>query len=55
MATVAAGPVFRLLGARDIGEKEDYRVAKMPPVNTDMLEGELPGVSTTAVMRIAPT
>lgn len=41
MATVAAGPVFRLLGARDIGEKEDYHSAKMPPVNTDMLDGEL--------------
>ena len=41
MATVAAGPVFRLLGARDIGEKEDYRTAKMPPVNTSLLDGEL--------------
>jgi hypothetical protein len=41
MATVAAGPVFRLLGAKDIGEKEDYRVAKMPAVNTGLLEGEL--------------
>jgi hypothetical protein len=41
MATVAAGPVFRLLGARDIGEKDDYRVAKMPPVNTGLLDGEL--------------
>ena len=41
MATVAAGPVFRLLGAKDIGEKENYRTAKMPPVNTDMLDGEL--------------
>ncbi len=41
MATVAAGPVFRLLGARDIGEKEDYRVAKMPPVNHGLLDGEL--------------
>ena len=41
MATVAAGPVFRLLGARDIGEMEDYRVAKMPPVNTGLLDGEL--------------
>ena len=41
MATVAAGPVFRLLGARDIGEKEDYRTAKMPPFNTSLLEGEL--------------
>ena len=41
MATVAAGPVFRLLGAHDIGEKEDYRTAKMPPVNTGLLDGEL--------------
>jgi len=41
MATVAAGAVFRLLGAKDIGENEDYRVAKMPPVNTGLLEGEL--------------
>lgn len=41
MAAVAAGPVFRLLGARDIGEKEDYRTAKMPPVNTDLLDGQL--------------
>jgi hypothetical protein len=41
MATVAAGPVFRLLGARDLGQKEDYRIAKMPPVNTGLLDGEL--------------
>ena len=41
MATVAAGPVFRLLGVQDIGEKEDYRTAKMPPVNTGLLDGEL--------------
>lgn len=41
MATVAAGPVFRLLGARDIGEKADYRIAKMPPVNTGLLDGQL--------------
>jgi hypothetical protein len=41
MAAVAAGPVFRLLGARDLGEQEDYRTAKMPPVNTGLLEGEL--------------
>src|SRR5664279_902935 len=41
MATVAAGPVFRLLGARDIGEKADYRTARMPPVNTGMFDGEL--------------
>ena len=41
MATVAAGPVYRLLGVRDIGEKSGYRTAKMPPVNTSMMEGEL--------------
>jgi hypothetical protein len=41
MATVAAGPVFRLLGAKDIGDTSDYRVAKMPPVNTGLLDGEL--------------
>ena len=41
MATVAAGPVFRLLGARDLGVSENYRTAKMPPVNTGLLDGEL--------------
>jgi lysophospholipase L1-like esterase len=41
MATVAAGPAFRLLGARDLGVTEDYRVAKMPPVNTGLLDGQL--------------
>ncbi|HOW67641.1 MAG TPA: acetylxylan esterase [Candidatus Paceibacterota bacterium] len=41
MAAVAAGPVFRLLGAKDLGVTEDYRTAKMPPVNTGLLEGEL--------------
>jgi lysophospholipase L1-like esterase len=41
MATVAAGPVFRLLGAPDLGVTEDYRVAKMPPCNTGLLDGEL--------------
>ena len=41
MATVAAGPVFRLLGASDIGESNDYRTAKMPPVNSGLLSGEL--------------
>jgi hypothetical protein len=41
MATVAAGPVFRLLGAHDLGVKEDYRTAQKPPVNTGLLDGEL--------------
>jgi hypothetical protein len=41
MAAVAAGPVFRLLGVKDLGEKQHYRVAKMPGVNVGMLDGEL--------------
>jgi hypothetical protein len=41
MATVAAGPIFRLLGAGDLGVTEDYRTARMPPVNTGLLEGRL--------------
>jgi lysophospholipase L1-like esterase len=41
MATVAAGPAFRLLGALDLGVTEDYRVAKMPPVDTGLLDGQL--------------
>ncbi len=41
MAAVAAGPAWRLLGAKDLGVTEDYRVAKMPPVNTGLLDGEL--------------
>ncbi len=41
MATVAAGAVFRLLGAKDLGVREDFRTAKMPPVNTGLLNGQL--------------
>jgi hypothetical protein len=41
MATVAAGPVFRLLGVKDTGDTSDYRSAKKPPVNTGLLDGEL--------------
>jgi lysophospholipase L1-like esterase len=41
MATVAAGSVFRLLAAKDIGVTADYRTAKMPPVNTSLLDGRL--------------
>jgi hypothetical protein len=41
MATVAAGPVFRLLGVRDLGVTEGYQTAKMPPVNTSLLDGVL--------------
>ncbi|MBZ5495672.1 MAG: acetylxylan esterase [Acidobacteriia bacterium] len=41
MAAIAAGPVFRLLGAKDLGRSDDYRTEKMPPVNTGLLEGQL--------------
>ena len=41
MAAVAAGPVYRLLGARDLGITEDYRTAQMPPQGTALLNGEL--------------
>jgi lysophospholipase L1-like esterase len=41
MATVDAGAVFRLLGAKDLGVSEDYHNAKMPPVNAGLLDGQL--------------
>jgi len=41
MASVAAGAVFRLLGAKDLGVKEDYHNAKMPSVNVGLLDGQL--------------
>jgi hypothetical protein len=41
MATVAAGEVFKLLGAKDIGVSNDYKTEKMPPVLTGLLDGEL--------------
>jgi hypothetical protein len=41
MATVAAGTVFKLLGAGDLGVSNNYKTEKMPPVNTDMLNGKL--------------
>jgi len=41
MAAVAAGPVFRLLGAKDLGVSADYHTEKMPPVNTGLLDGQL--------------
>ncbi|MES2450965.1 MAG: acetylxylan esterase [Pseudomonadota bacterium] len=41
MATVAAGQVWTLLGAKDLGVGNDYRTASMPPVLTDMLDGQL--------------
>ncbi|MFD3001957.1 alpha/beta hydrolase family protein [Pontibacter toksunensis] len=41
MATVAAGPVYQLLGAKDLGVGHDYKTAKMPGVNVSLLDGEL--------------
>ena len=41
MATVAAQPVFELLGAKGLGVSPDYRNAIMPPVNTGLLDGQL--------------
>jgi hypothetical protein len=41
MATVAAGTTFKLLGAKDLGLSNDYRMEKMPPVNTGLLDGNL--------------
>jgi hypothetical protein len=41
MAAIAAGPVFRLLGAKAFGTSDDYRTEKMPPVNVGLLDGQL--------------
>ena len=41
MAAVAAGPVFRLLGAKDLGTSDDYQKEKMPAVNQGLLDGQL--------------
>ena len=39
MAAIAAGPVFRLLGAKDLGRSDDYRTEKMPGVIVRRLQG----------------
>jgi hypothetical protein len=41
MATIAAGAVFKLLGAKDLGVSNDYMSEKMPPVNQGLLDGQL--------------
>jgi hypothetical protein len=41
MAAIAAGPVYRLLGAKGLGRSDDYKTEKMPAVNVDMLDGHL--------------
>jgi len=40
-ATVDAGRVFRLLGAKGLDIQGDYKTAKMPPVNEGHLDGQL--------------
>jgi len=41
MAAIAAQPVFRLLGAKDLGRSDDYHAEKMPAVNVGLLDGRL--------------
>jgi hypothetical protein len=41
MATVDAGRVFTLLGAKAIDGQANYRTAQMPPVNRGLLDGQL--------------
>ncbi|MGR3810777.1 alpha/beta hydrolase family protein [Jiulongibacter sp. NS-SX5] len=41
MATVAAGEVYKLLGAKDIGVTNDYLHESMPPVLESLLDGQL--------------
>jgi hypothetical protein len=41
MAAIAAQPVFRLLGVKDLGKSDDYRIEKMPPVGVGLLDGAL--------------
>jgi lysophospholipase L1-like esterase len=41
MAAVAAGKVYRLLGARDLGVGDDWATAPMPPVNSPVIGGQL--------------
>jgi hypothetical protein len=41
MATVAAGSVYKLLGAKDLGVGNDYMKEYKPPVNVGLLDGQL--------------
>ncbi len=41
MAAVAAGPVYRLLGKKDLGTPGNYLTDPMPPINTTLLEGDI--------------
>jgi endo-1,4-beta-D-glucanase Y len=41
MAAVAAGPVFRLLGKKDLGTPGNYLTDPMPAVNESLIDGDL--------------
>jgi hypothetical protein len=41
MAAVAAGVVYKLVGAKDLGVSNDYHTERMPPVNDGLLDGQL--------------
>lgn len=41
MATISAGRAWTLLGAHDLGRGNDYRATVMPPIGTNLLDGEL--------------
>lgn len=41
MAAIAAGPVYKLLGVKDLGVSNDYKKERMPAFNVDMLDGTL--------------
>jgi len=41
MAAIAAQPVYRLLGAQDLGRSDDYKSEKTPAVNVELLDGDL--------------
>jgi hypothetical protein len=41
MAAVAAGVVYKLLGAKDLGVSNNYQSEQMPPVNSGLLDGQL--------------
>ena len=41
MAAIAAQPVFRFLGARDLGRSDDYMSERMPAVNVALSDGQL--------------
>ena len=55
MAAIAAQPVFRLLGAKDLGRSDDYRPRRCPPSTRACSTGSWRGGSTTAATPTAPT